>query len=469
MNALEKAYLIKELHGLVQQLDHKALSLYEVARSKKRIGDIFRLCDDPLFKTQILAFKACTQPERAADQLSSSTAYHLSFLGYFTEIPALEQALYTQPESGWAFLHQPQDGWKIWLIPAPMHPALQSEWNDLEGCAAWLLSQQQQRACLTADQAWPVPVFALKVAQILPATVKPSLSSRGRPRARINSLGSNSFSKPQVQQQKDRTPTASVETQVVSLHTTTPHTSTPLASLVFPTEIQLDHLKASVRPLAFTAASLQRLCALELQPSSEDEATYLDITLYYAPEDQWQTRQVYVVEQLNGQGQFVKYLMLLGAPIQLQARYCIEHWLIQQQRHCAAIKVLAWSELSTRFTQLDLLWDLYQKQTETVWTQQDYFPYIPAHLIHKQKLISFEEAAADFSTPVLLLQEHQKIRVIHGANRLVLAEKESAYPYLLLKRDHQLNWQNIQQVILNLPQPISVHSLYAAIHAQIIE
>lgn len=35
MNALEKAHLIKELHGLAQQLEHKVLPLYEIARSKK--------------------------------------------------------------------------------------------------------------------------------------------------------------------------------------------------------------------------------------------------------------------------------------------------------------------------------------------------------------------------------------------------------------------------------------------------
>ena len=39
MNALEKAKLIKELNELGQQLEHTSLSLYEAARTKKRLQD----------------------------------------------------------------------------------------------------------------------------------------------------------------------------------------------------------------------------------------------------------------------------------------------------------------------------------------------------------------------------------------------------------------------------------------------
>ena len=132
MNALEKAHLIKELHGLAQQLEHKVLPFYEIARSKKRIRDIFNLCDEPIFKTQISAFKARTQPELVAYQFSANTSYHLSFRGYFTEILALEQALSAHPDSGWAVLHHPERGWQIWLIPAPQSPALHSQWAELQ-------------------------------------------------------------------------------------------------------------------------------------------------------------------------------------------------------------------------------------------------------------------------------------------------------------------------------------------------
>src|SRR5690606_323335 len=187
----------------------------------------------------------------------------------------------------------------------------------------------------------------------------------------------------------------------------------------FPAQIQLGELNAHVYPLGLEETNIQRLCALEMTENIEHPA-YLDIALYYAAEDNWQARQVYLVEQLNLQGQFVKYLMLLGVPSQLQAHYCIQHWLTHHQRQAAAIKSLAWSVISIRFMQLELFSTAYLQQAETVWTKPDYHPFIPAQFIQKQKFISFKEAAANFSTPVLLLQEHQKIRVIHGEKRISL-------------------------------------------------
>lgn len=161
--------------------------------------------------------------------------------------------------------------------------------------------------------------------------------------------------------------------------------------------------------------------------------------------------------------------MLLGVPSQLQAHYCIQHWLTQHQRQAAAIKSLAWSIISTSFMQLELFSTAYLQQAETVWTQPDYHPFILAQFIQKQKFISFQEAAADFFTPVLLLQEHQKIRVIHGEKSISLTEDELAYPHILLQRDKQLNWRNIHNIILTMPQPIQVLELYREIQTQIVE
>lgn len=464
MNALKKAHLVKELHELIQQLEHQALPLYDVARFKKRIRDIFNLCDEPIFKNQILAFKAQTQPELAAYQFSASTPYHLSFRGYFTEIPALEKALYTQPDIGWAVLHHPERGWQVWLIPAPKHPALNSEWNELQQCSIWL-SQQQLTTGLQAAPPLTVPALSLNEAEASLKAAATTRYHRGRQKAKINSLSLNHSDEPHIQIQA--TPEyldhpLPTETAIVQEKIIVPEV------IDFPTEIQLGDVIAQVQPLTPEDTNLQRLCALELEPDVGHPA-YLDIVLYYAAEDHWQARQVYLVEQLNLQGQFIKYLMLLGASSQLQAHYCIEHWLSQHQYQAAAIKSLSWPQLSTGFTQLHLLSKAYLQQAEIVWTQPDYYPYIPADSIQKQKFISFEEALADFSTPILLLQEHQRIRVIHGEKRLSLAEDELAYPSILLQRDQQLNWQKIHTIILMMSQPIQVMELYQAIQTQIIE
>lgn len=465
MNALEKAHLIKELHGLAQQLEHKVLPFYEIARSKKRIRDIFNLCDEPIFKTQISAFKARTQPELVAYQFSANTSYHLSFSGYFTEILALEQALSAHPDSGWAVLHHPERGWQIWLMPAPQAPALHSQWAELQHCYIWLLQQQQQFSCLQQDPPLIVPALSLHEAETSCNSMETTKYHRGRPRARIHALELHRSDELPIQVP----PVYETPDSQLKAETTIQQEQITASELIqFPVQIQLGELNTHVHPLGLEETNIQRLCALELTENIEHPA-YLDITLYYAAEDNWQARQVYLVEQLNLQGQFVKYLMLLGVPSQLQAHYCIQHWLSHHQRQAAAIKSLAWSVISTRFMQLDFFSTAYLQQAETVWTQPDYHPFIPAQSIQKQKFISFKEAAADFSTPVLLLQEHQKIRVIHGEKRISLAEDELAYPYILLQRDKQLNWQNIHNIILTMPQPIQVLELYREIQAQMIE
>lgn len=105
MNALEKALLIKELHQLTNDLEHRALSFYEIAKAKKRIKDIFSLCDEPIFQKQILSYKARIEPHAAAQTFAAGTPFASDFRGYFTDELSLEKQLYLMPQSGWAFLH----------------------------------------------------------------------------------------------------------------------------------------------------------------------------------------------------------------------------------------------------------------------------------------------------------------------------------------------------------------------------
>lgn len=85
MNALEKALLIKELHQLLDGLEHRSLSFFETAKSKSRLTEIFRLCDEPIFKKQILKFKSQTQPEQAATDFADYTLFKLSYRGLFRQ------------------------------------------------------------------------------------------------------------------------------------------------------------------------------------------------------------------------------------------------------------------------------------------------------------------------------------------------------------------------------------------------
>ncbi|TCB64546.1 hypothetical protein E0H81_08610, partial [Acinetobacter terrestris] len=151
MNALEKALLIKELHQLLDGLEHRSLSFFETAKSKSRLTEIFRLCDEPIFKKQILKFKSQTQPEQAATDFADYTLFKLSYRGLFRQQGTLQQALYQNTESGWAILYHPAQGWQIWLIPAPNRSALISQWGNLDDIYQWMLEQQQRYNCLKTD------------------------------------------------------------------------------------------------------------------------------------------------------------------------------------------------------------------------------------------------------------------------------------------------------------------------------
>ncbi|MGQ0475984.1 hypothetical protein [Acinetobacter sp. FDAARGOS_724] len=239
-------------------------------------------------------------------------------------------------------------------------------------------------------------------------------------------------------------------------------------NITFPESIELGEFSALLHPLEHAGATIRRLCVLEVQPATSQPAD-LEMALYYAEEDHWQARPVYLAMQTDQQGQGLKYLMLLGAPSLLQANSCIQHWGIQRGWRCIEIKSISWAALGACLDQIDLFSEMYLQHAETVWMPEESYAYIPARRIHQKKFINFEEAPADFSTPILLLQEHQKIRVIHGESRLALSNQEIAYPYLIFKRDKDLNWQKIHQIVLGLSQPVQVLDLYMAIQAQIIK
>ena len=83
MKAIEKALLIKELHQLIDGLEHQPLSFFEIARSKKRIREIFALCDEPIFQKQLEAYKALTQPQAAAERWIQQSPYQHVYIGLF--------------------------------------------------------------------------------------------------------------------------------------------------------------------------------------------------------------------------------------------------------------------------------------------------------------------------------------------------------------------------------------------------
>ena len=484
MNALQKALLIKELNQLIHDLEHRALSLYEIAKSKKRIKDIFALCDEPIFQKHILAYKAQIEPQNAVYSFAQSTPFSQSFRGYFTEELNLENILYTTPESGWAFLHSLQEGWQIWLIPAPNRTALISDWGNFEEGYAWLLKMQKHYTCLLSDS--ELETQSVTLSNILESEIQPPTTTYS---AEITSIT------PSTDQSIIETLTPDVDQYTDTFETTFPShgekssapepdesaplhisaekqispendTSTSLEEVLVavPEQILLNNTYAQLHALPQPEAQQQGLYALSF-PDAPEISLHANFILDCSALDTWSNHPVYIAEQVNAKGQLIKHLIILGAIDSSQALGFAQLFSTPFEYSLASLKQIQWETLASTYQQIETLFQCLE-QAETVWNTDQYHPYMPIQAIHTQKFIQFAEQEADCRTPVLLLKERQKIRVIHGEKRLHLAQTEIAFPYLILHRQHGLNWQMIQSIISNMPQPINVHELYQSIQQQ---
>ncbi|QGM28553.1 hypothetical protein [Acinetobacter towneri] len=496
MNTLEKSLLIKELRDLIDALTHKRLSLYETAKAKARIKEIFMLCDKPIFQKQLLTFKASQNPIQTAVTFAEQSLYAQSFRGVFTQLEALETALYQQPEAGWAILYQPRAGWQIWLIPAADRTALLSEFQDLEQVYRWMLEQQQQYHCLQTDA-------ELKQAAVLEAaqTVTIEAAQTQPIFATVDPEENKAVDSPiQFEFITDHIATeevASSDTQVVDVAkdelTIEPtadqtiisnailNTTQPDATTIDTAQMTAGTQKPSVNP-AYNLLLSQYSCPISALNLSQNESAqlyrvflpeapevtqYADVLVHLSDpeEDQQQVlaRTVYLAEQTNTQGRFIKYVVLLGALDQMQAIRLTQNFCQQFEHEIAAIREISWEKLQEHLFDFDQLFQCYSHDAQIVWQQEHYFPFIPIQHIQTTKFIQFEESEAQSHTPLILLKERQKIRVIHGQKRLQLSRTEQAIPHILLDRQQGISWQMIQKVISQLQQPIDALQLCQAL------
>ncbi|MCY1212839.1 hypothetical protein D9M72_245880 [compost metagenome] len=258
------------------------------------------------------------------------------------------------------------------------------------------------------------------------------------------------------------------EEMPVSAHLSTQETNLAenLTQQSIPQSLALKQHIAHIQPLYEDNKTEQALYRLEILDSPEI-SQHVDLLLYGPNVQRWQQLPIYLAEQINPQGRFIKYLVLLGTENQMQAIRLIHLFTDPYQHQPSAIKEIFWHHLQDSLTHLETLFDSYRQKATLMWNIEGYTPFIPAQLIQTQKFIQFEESPADIQTPLLLLKERHKIRLIHGQNRLNLSRTESAYPYLLLERHQGISWQLIQTILTQLESPIDCHQLYAAIQKHI--
>ena len=497
MNTLEKSLLIKELHDLIDALTHKRLSLYETAKAKARIKEIFMLCDKPIFQKQLLTFKASQNPIQTAVTFAEQSLYAQSFRGVFTQPEALETALYQQPETGWAILYQPRAGWQIWLIPAADRTALLSEFQDLEQVYRWMLEQQQQYHCLQTDAELKqaavleaAQTVTIEAAQTQPifATVDPEENKAADPPIQFDFIRDHiateevASSDTQVLDvaKDELTIEPTADQTIISnaiLNTTQPDTTTidtaPPITAVTPKpnansayNLLLNQYSCPISALNLSQNESAQLYRVFL-PEAPEVTQYADVLVHLSDpeEDQQQAlaRAVYLAEQTNTQGRFIKYVVLLGALDQMQAIRLTQNFCQQFEHEIAAIREISWEKLQEHLFNFDQLFQCYSHDAQIVWQQEHYFPFIPIQHIQTTKFIQFEENEAQSHTPLILLKERQKIRVIHGQKRLQLSRTEQAVPHILLDRQQGISWQMIQKVISQLQQPIDALQLCQAL------
>lgn len=496
MNTLEKSLLIKELHDLIDALTHKRLSLYETAKAKARIKEIFMLCDKPIFQKQLLTFKASQNPIQTAVTFAEQSLYAQSFRGVFTQPEALETALYQQPETGWAILYQPRAGWQIWLIPAADRTALLSKFQDLEQVYRWMLEQQQQYHCLQTDAELKqaavleaAQTVTIEAAQTQPifATVDPEENKAADPPIQFDFIRDHiateevASSDTQVLDvAKDELTIEPTADQTIISNATLDITQ-PDATTIDTAQMTAGTQKPSVNP-AYNLLLSQYSCPISALNLSQNESAqlyrvflpeapevtqYADVLVHLSDpeEDQQQVlaRAVYLAEQTNTQGRFIKYVVLLGALDQMQAIRLTQNFCQQFEHEIAAIREISWEKLQEHLFNFDQLFQCYSHDAQIVWQQEHYFPFIPIQHIQTTKFIQFEESEAQSHTPLILLKERQKIRVIHGQKRLQLSRTEQAIPHILLDRQQGISWQMIQKVISQLQQPIDALQLCQAL------
>lgn len=162
---------------------------------------------------------------------------------------------------------------------------------------------------------------------------------------------------------------------------------------------------------------------------------------------------------------FLQYLIYLGAKDEQSSIRHIEEYAQLHGITIAAIRKSSWKNLEQKIFNIEHIAESFTQSTAIIWQKDAYFPYIPQQLTPQKKFFFFEEDVASIHTPLILLEERGKIRLICGENRLMLNSNEVAYPYVIYQRQQGLNWQMIQSTIAKLPKPINSFNLINALNS----
>ncbi|MCH7309181.1 hypothetical protein MMO38_13725 [Acinetobacter sp. NIPH 1852] len=467
MDVLEKALLVDELQHLIEGLNDDKTSLFEIAKSKQRIKDICASCDDPAFQDQITPFKAYIQNEEFSTDELNSHGYAMTYRGTYNFMGRVENALFASADMGWAALRQAQH-WQVWVI-RPALSFLKSPWmNSSQDALQWLKNHASEYVKTDHELQHLIPVLE-------PISQNSTSSSSSNQSIHTDPLSLIKEETAQFQSQLDAIiqeriqPVSAPKTTAVKANlkqTTATSSNLNKAKPVALNDFNLDGLVCRLERInARTFPSLYRVdLHNEIDQNIKIDWLYLKAENDVQPV--WESAQIFIAEQLYAQGQFSHYVVLIGTHSIEYAISVLQSYTNPLHTQTSSIHQTHWINFKQHYHQHESLFNQCIMNGTLIWQRdQRVYPYIPASFVNTQKFIPFEETSATFLTPVILLRERHKIRVIHGAERIKLSNEDQAYPYLLLDRADGYTWQLIRQAISRLPQPISVHDLYQALES----
>lgn len=206
--------------------------------------------------------------------------------------------------------------------------------------------------------------------------------------------------------------------------------------------------------------------------------TELDLTFYYIQLKKYipylnlialntdmatiQHQPIYMVEVIDEQNQFKHYAIVFGAENSNQAINFINQLAHHQQDHLAHIAQITWREFKEHAFDLSLCCQLYHT-SPVIMRSASLYSHISESLISKQQMLYISEVDANSNTPLLLLQENSRFRIIHGQNRLNMGATLNMYPCLILSRSSGITWQMIREQLKYLPEKVNVYQLFEAL------
>ncbi|WP_273778253.1 hypothetical protein [Acinetobacter sp. GSS19] len=444
MSLIEKARLIQEVQQLTQILQQPSLTLFERAKATQRLKNIFQSCDPCIFQKQQQALKERLSPDQALQEYLLNSHFQLSFCGRFNTPDELQQQLKAASAPRWGLSYHKKSGWLIAFAHPEREQTRSFSASSLAECFKWLEQNVQDGLILPDEQLTPiVPVLEINE----PSTAFPTIS------ASLSQTAERAFALP------TEINTASTPIQ----REPTPPTVTPILSKpkTVPKHLLLDGLHVQVQQLKLGTQASEQLYQLDCQPT--DCSAFLRLYSCHYESEQLTQNPIYVGEQINKKGQFVAYLVLLGAQSQVQALRLLNQLSHHQRHELISCKTLDWSGIRHSLNNIDAVFEQYSSEDKFLWQREQYRGYVPVTALHTHKFIAFDEMPASAETPLILLKERQKIRVVHGLSRLQSFPEQIFVPYLMLDRQSGISWQLIQQALQELSMPVQAEVLFNSI------